>query len=204
MIEHIKWLGHGSFLIQEPLIIYINPWRIVRSAFLADIILVSHDHYEHCSVADIQKVMGEETKIIGNDNVKAQLPSTFTLRYWQSMTIEPVNILAVPAYSPNDYRHPLEDKGLGFVISANYYDIYYAGDTQIIPEMQHIHPDIAILPIDSNGTLGIDEAVEVVKIMQPKWVIPSNWGNRNEGATHFDVQEFTTKIGARTKVIIPK
>ena len=88
---------------------------------------------------------------------------------------------------------------LGFVISLNYYDIYYAGDTQIIPEMARIRPDIAILPIDGNGTLTVHEAVEVVKQMRPRWVIPCNWGTANQA----DVRLFKQEVSGRAEVVLP-
>ncbi|MBC8098683.1 MAG: MBL fold metallo-hydrolase, partial [Armatimonadetes bacterium] len=111
---------------------------------------------------------------------------------------------AVPAYSLNDPRHALDEGGLGFVISLNFYDIYYAGDTGVIPEMQRLQPDIAILPIDgANGTLSVEQAVEVVKQMRPRTVLPCNWGAGGEGATPQDAQRFKDLVGDRAEVIIP-
>ncbi|MBC7870960.1 MAG: MBL fold metallo-hydrolase [Chitinophagaceae bacterium] len=204
MIDRIQWLGHGSFIIQGPPLIYINPWRVVRSVFHADVILVSHDHYEHCSLADIEKLRGEETLIIGNEKVARQIEGCKVLRPWQSITVEPASIKAVPAYSTKKLLHPIEDAGLGFVISLNFFDIYYAGDTEDIPEMERIKPDIAILPIDGNGTLNVADAVEVVKKMRPRWVIPSNWGSVGDSATHLDAQAFKEAVGGRAEVIIPQ
>lgn len=203
MIENIQWLGHGSFLIKGTPILYINPWRIVRSAFHADLILVGHDHYDHCSVADIEKLRGPETRIIGSEGVARQVRDTMVLRPWQSITVERLSIKAIPAYSPRSLQHPLEDGGLGFLISMNYYDIYYAGDTQITPELQRIRPDIAILPIDDDGTLSVEEAVEVVKMLRPRWVFPSNWGTPGEGVPLAEAQRFARLVGDRAKVILP-
>ncbi|QPC81460.1 MBL fold metallo-hydrolase [Phototrophicus methaneseepsis] len=204
MIDQIRWLGHGTFLVQADPIIYINPWRVIRTPFLADAILVSHDHYDHCSIADIRKLRGDHTLIIGNDRVAQQIPNTTILRPWQSMNIGRASIKAIPAYSPNDPRHPKEHGGLGFVISLNYFDIYYAGDTCITPEMDMIHPDIAILPIDGDGTLTPEDAAQVVQKLRPRWVIPSNWGATGEGATRLDAQRFQKLVGGRAQVIMPE
>jgi L-ascorbate metabolism protein UlaG (beta-lactamase superfamily) len=203
MIDRIRWLGHGSFVIQGPPLIYINPWRVVRSTFHPDVILVSHDHYEHCSLADINKLRGPETTIIGNEAVAEQVEGGTVLRPWQSISVDQASIKAVPAYSPDDLRHPIEAGGLGFVISVKYFDVYYAGDTQEIPEMDYIRPDIAILPIDGQGTLTIQQAAEVINKMRPRWVIPSNWGTLPTAPTHLDVQMFKDLVGGRTEVIIP-
>ncbi len=203
MHEDIQWLGHGSFSIQATPFIYINPWRVIRSVFHADIILVSHDHYDHCSVADIDKLRGPDTIIIGNEAVAAAVPGTRVLRPWHSITVDRVNIKAVPAYSPDDMRHPRSDGGLGFVISMHYFDIYYAGDTKIIPEMDLIHPDIAILPIDDDGTMSVEEAAALVEKMQPRWVFPANWGGTGEGASRQDALRLKQLIGERAQVILP-
>ncbi|MBZ0276683.1 MAG: MBL fold metallo-hydrolase [Anaerolineae bacterium] len=204
MLDQVQWLGHGSFLIQGPPLIYINPWRVARNAFLADVILVSHDHYDHCSLADVTKLRGANTMVIGNEKVAKEIEGCHILRPWQSITVDRASIKAVPAYSTtNDWRHPLSDGGLGFVISVNYFDIYYAGDTGIIPEMDLIHPDIAILPIDDNGTLSVPDAVQVVKKMRPRWVIPANWGPGTEGASEVEAKLFKREVGGRAEVIIP-
>lgn len=204
MIESIQWLGHGSILIQGPPIIYINPWRVVRTAFHPDVILIGHDHYDHCSTADVNKLRGPETRVIGNERVANQIEGVTILRAWNSMTIDRCNIKAIPAYSPDDLRHPREHGGLGFVISMNFYDIYYAGDTKIIPEMDLLHPDIAILPIDDDGTLNVEEAVTVVKKLHPRWVIPCNWGATGEGTSASEARRFQRLVGGRAEVILPK
>ncbi|GAB5490037.1 MAG: MBL fold metallo-hydrolase [Phototrophicaceae bacterium] len=203
MIENIKWLGHGSFAIQGTPSIYIDPWRIVREAFYPDIILISHEHYDHCSIADIQKLRGAETIILGNEKVAEKIDGISIIRPWQSMTFDRVSIKAIPAYAPDGIHHKESDGGLGFVISMNYYDIYYAGDTKLIPEMSRISPDIVILPIDNRDTLTIQEAVEVVDLLSPRWVIPSNWGSIGEGASIVDANEFKKQVGGRATVIIP-
>ena len=156
MIENIRWLGHGSFVIEGPPLIYIDPWRVVKKVFHPDVILISHDHYEHFSIADITKLRGPDTRIIGNQTIVNQVDGGQLLRPWQSITVDRANIKAVPAYSPGSMTHPQEAGGLGYVISLNLYDIYYAGGTGIIPEMDKIQPDIAILPIDGDGTLSVD------------------------------------------------
>ncbi len=202
MIDQIQWLGHGSFLIQGSPLIYINPWRILRTDRPADVILVSHDHYDRCSLADINKLRGDQTLIIGNERVAQEIPGCTVLLPWQSIAVDRVCIKGVPAYSPNDPRHAVTDGGLGFVISVNYYDIYYAGDTGFIPEMASIHPDIAILPIDGKGTLSPEQAAQVTDQMRPHWVIPCNWGMSSSGANWVDAQIFQREVGNKAEVML--
>lgn len=202
MIDQIHWLGHGSFVIQGAPLIYINPWRILRTDQPADVILVSHDHYDRCSLADINKLRGEHTRIIGNERVAQEIPDCTVLLPWQSIAVDRVCIKAVPAYDPRDPRPAAKDSGLGFVISANYYDIYYAGDTGVIPEMASIHPDIAILPIDGQGTLTPQQAAQVTDQMRPRWVIPCNWGLSSSGANKVDAALFQREVGNKAEVVL--
>jgi L-ascorbate metabolism protein UlaG (beta-lactamase superfamily) len=203
MLDRIQWLGHGSFRIEGPPLIYINPWRVVRTAFHADAILIGHDHYEHFSPADIEKLRGPETQIITNPKVASMIEGAQQLRPWHSLTLDRARITAIPAYSPSDHRHAESEGGLGFVISVNFYDIYYAGDTLIIPEMDRLQPDIAIVPIDGNGTMNVEQAVELVKKMRPRYVIPANWGAGGDSATPQAAQTFKERVGDRAEVIIP-
>jgi L-ascorbate metabolism protein UlaG (beta-lactamase superfamily) len=200
MLDRIQWLGHGGFFIQGPPLIYINPWRVARHTFHADVILVSHNHYNACSLADIDKLCGAETRVFGNQLVANEVADCEILRPWQCVTIDRARINAVPAYSNDSLQHAQAEGGLGFIISLNYFDIYYAGDTQIIPEMARIRPDIAILPIDGNGTLSVEDAAEVVKEMRPRWVIPCNWSSQTE----VNARRFKELVGGRAEVLIPE
>ena len=202
MIDQIQWLGHGSFVIQGSPLIYVNPWRITRSDRPADVILIGHDHYDHCSQADINKLRGPNTRVIGNQRVASQIGDCTVLLPWQSIAVDRACIKGVPAYSPGDHRHPIDNGGLGFIVSINFYDIYFAGDTQLIPEMATIHPDIAILPIDGNGTLTPSEAAQSVALMRPRWVIPCNWGTSSGGANRVDAQIFQREVGVTAEVLL--
>ncbi len=199
MIDTLQWLGHGSFLLQGPPIVYINPWRVVTSAFLADVILISNDQYDHCSIADVEKLSSPDTRLIGSQDTADHIPGVQTLLPWHSVRLDRISIKAVPAYKPGRET----PGGLGFVLSMHYYDIYYAGNTGQIPELDLIKPDIAILPIDGGARLSVEEAVEVVDRMRPRWVLPSHWGSAASNATLFDAQRFKRLVGDRAQVILP-
>jgi L-ascorbate metabolism protein UlaG (beta-lactamase superfamily) len=200
MIDRIQWLGHGSFRIQGPPLIYINPWRVARNAFHADVVLVTNDQYEHCSPADIAKLSGPDTLIISNASAAEVLGSdVMVLRPWQCVNVGNCRITAVPAYTFTNHN-PVSKGGLGFVISLDYYDIYYAGSTDLIPELDYIQGDIAILPLGAGqGTMSQDSLVSLVHRMKPSWVIPSHWGTL--GGTQFDVQALARELDGQTNVV---
>jgi L-ascorbate metabolism protein UlaG (beta-lactamase superfamily) len=201
MIDRIQWLGHGSFRIQGPPLIYINPWRIARSAFLADVILITNDDYDHCSPADVEKLRGPHTRVVANAAAAAVLGGGVTvLRPWQCLNVDGARLTAVPAYTFTRH-HPVSRGGLGFVISLDYYDIYYAGCTDMVPELGHIQGDIAILPVGAGqGTLDQARAVELVSRMKPTWVIPSHWGT--SGGTQLDVQALARALEGQANVVM--
>ncbi|GIL08638.1 MAG: MBL fold metallo-hydrolase [Chloroflexota bacterium] len=201
MIDRIQWLGHSSFMIQGPPLIYIDPWRVARSAFHADIILISSNLYDRCSLADIDKLRGPETLVIGSETVAQQVENCTVLRPWQSLTVDRAAIKAVPACTSDAWGQPIVS-GLGFVISINLYDIYYAGPTQITPEMDTLRPDIAILPIDGRGTLNVADAAQVIRQMRPRWVFPANWGVYGEGAARSDALALQRLTAGQTEVVI--
>lgn len=202
MIDRIQWLGHGSFRIQGPPLIYINPWRVARNAFHADVILVSTDQYDHCSPADIDKLCGPDTLVVTNPGAAAVLGDVATvLRPWQSLNVGAARITAVPAYTFTDH-HPVSKGELGFIVSIDYYDIYYAGITDTVPEMNYVQADVAILPLAAGeGAMNQDRMAELVRDMQPRWVIPSHWGTM--GGTHHDAQALARELDTHTQVVLP-
>lgn len=212
MLERIHWLGHSSFSLQGPPLIYIDPVGITRNVFLADVILISQASYDHCSALDIHKLMGAETIVVGNDEVARALEDVpvRVLRPWQSLTVDRARITAVAAESPapsepstGDSRQVAPRASLGYLISLDYYDVYYAGATVAVPEIE-IHPDIAILPVRDarSGLTSIDDSVAAIRRMRPRWVIPSHW-SAGPGGGFLDVKAFQAAIGELAEVVVP-
>lgn len=193
MIDQIHWLGHASFRIEGPPLIYVNPWRVARTAFLADAILLSNDQYDHCSPADVEKLRGPNTVIVGNAQSAHVIGNhVVVLRPWQSLNIGAARITAVPAYTYTNH-HPVSKGELGYVISIGYYDIYYAGCTDFVPELSRIRADVAILPLAAGeGTMSMDNLAALARSVNPSWVIPSHWGSMN--GTQYDVQALARTI----------
>ncbi|MCA9914878.1 MAG: MBL fold metallo-hydrolase [Anaerolineae bacterium] len=204
MIEQIRWLGHGSIVIEGSPILYINPWRIVRTAFHADAILVTSDSYDLCSSADIEKLRGPATHLIGSEQVAAQVDNVTVLRAWQSVSVDRASIKAIPIVRAKaDGTTIPVDGSFGYVVSENYYDIYYTGHTSIMPQMQYMHPDIAIIPVDQRGGYTLDDAIALVDTLRPRWVIPCNWGTTDYGASQVVAQEFRKRVEGVTEVVMP-
>lgn len=204
MIEQIHWLGHASFRIDGPQIIYIDPFRIGSDQPPADVILVTHEHYDHFSQADILRLMKHDTHLITNQRVASSLDTPVTttiLRPWQSVNIDRLNIKATPAYTHND-AHPQAREDLGFIVAINHHDIYYAGDTDFVPELNNIRCDIAILPVSAReGMMTVEETSAFVRSLKPRYVVPSHYGSP-EGGNYLDAKALETAVGDQAEVIL--
>lgn len=200
MLDRIKWQGGGSFRIDGEPTIQIAPWRVVRQASPPDIILIGHDHFDHCSPADVAKLRGAQTKVIGSRRVAEIIEDTIVLREWQSIRLSNATIRAVPAISRRSDKIASAIGGLGFVVSIGYYDIYYVGDAKLVPGMEVLQPDIVLLPIDGKGQLSLEEALTLVALLKPRWAIPYNWGGAGLQATEIDARSFQSRVGEGTEV----
>jgi L-ascorbate metabolism protein UlaG (beta-lactamase superfamily) len=197
----LKWLGHASFLIKNHKIIYIDPFNIKENSEKADIILITHSHYDHCSVADIKNIIKEGTKIVLTADSQSKITRFETpidiqiIEPNKELVFGDIKISAVPAYNIDKSFHPKEEGWVGYIIKMNDILIYHAGDTDFIPEMQkltgHKQPDkqfIALLPIGGRFTMGVEEAVEAAKLIKPALAIPMHYGGLI--GTVADAEEF--------------
>ena len=177
VVKNITWLGHDGFLIKgDGKAIVIDPFQ-VKKCEPADVILVTHEHYDHCSPEDIQKVQEASTVIVTEaDSAKKLSGDVRVVQPGDKLTVSGIQIEAVPAYNTNKNFHPKQNGWLGFVLTVDGVRIYHAGDTDLIPEMDSIKADIALLPVSGTYVMTAEEAVKAAKIIKPKLVIPMHYG----------------------------
>jgi len=197
----LKWLGHAGFMIKNSRVIYIDPYNIKEGLEKADLILLTHSHYDHCSVADMEKIIKEGTKIVMPADCQSKI-TRFNVRIKMEI-IEPgkeidfgsVKIFTVPSYNTDKHFHPKDEAWVGYLVKINDVLIYHAGDTDFIPEMQKLtgHKKqgkkfIALLPVGGRFTMSAEEAVEAAKMIKPDLAIPMHWGSIV--GTEQDAKEF--------------
>lgn len=172
----IKWLGHSSIKIKsDKKTIYIDPYEIDQEE-KADIILITHSHYDHFSLPDIEKIKKENTKIIMGGSCAADLEYQILLPN-KEIEIDGIKIQAVYAYNVGKEFHPKEKNGVGFVVEIDGKKIYHAGDTDLIPEMNAVEDiDVALLPIGGKYTMDAMEAAQAANIIEPEIAIPIHYG----------------------------
>ncbi len=178
-MEKIEWLGHDSFRIKAAgKAIYIDPWKLARGE-KADLILVTHDHFDHYSKDDIEKVSKAGTEVFvgsgGGDGKKAMPGDKFTAKGFSIETVRAYNLNKFRA--PGQPFHPKEYNGVGFIMTIEGRRIYHAGDTDFIPEMKELGEiDVAMLPVSGTYVMTADEAAEAARVIKPKLAIPMHYG----------------------------
>jgi len=177
MLENIRWLGHATFQIKDGKIVYIDPWKLQGVEEEADIILITHDHYDHCVPEDVAKIQGEKTVIVTTADCAQKLSGDVRIiAPGQKMTVEGVEVEAVPAYNLNKDFHPQANGWVGFIVTIGGRRIYHAGDTDFIPEMGQIQADIVLLPVGGTYTMTADEAAKAADAIGPSHAVPMHYG----------------------------
>jgi L-ascorbate metabolism protein UlaG (beta-lactamase superfamily) len=195
-------VAHDTFRIKGSKVIYTDPYKVTKSEE-ADIVLISHEHFDHLSLEDLQKVIFPGTTIVASSGCKDRLrrvkvKETKFLDPGDKCSIGKVEVEAVPAYNVNKFRepghvfHPKEDKGLGFVFQMDGTRVYFAGDTDFIPEMKSIRCDIALLPVSGTYVMTAEEAAAAAAAIKPKIVVPMHYGAIV--GTEGDAQKFKSLV----------
>jgi L-ascorbate metabolism protein UlaG (beta-lactamase superfamily) len=203
MALKLQWLGHASFRISEGnTVIYIDPWKLKTASHDATLVLVSHSHDDHNSPGDIAKVSGMTTKLIAAGDVVSERGKGQVLKPGETVDINGIKIIGVPAYNPAKQFHPKANNWLGFIIEIAGKRIYYAGDTDQTPEMKSLkNIDLALLPVGGKYTMNAAEAADATKQFKPRKAIPYHWGDIVGGQA--DANEFAKNAACPVKVLKP-
>ena len=179
-------ISHDTFRIAGSKVIYTDPFKVVKKDE-ADIVLLSHEHFDHLSLDDLNKVCTAQTTIVASPLCKEGLQKIKVkgkhfIEPGMKQTVGQVEIEAVPAYNVNKFRepgkafHPKDGKGVGFVLQMDRTRVYYAGDTDFIPEMKSIKCDIALLPVSGTYVMTVEEAAKAAQTINPKIAVPMHYG----------------------------
>ena len=199
--EDVVWLGHASFQIKAEKIIYIDPWNL-KINDPADIVLVTHSHYDHCSAADISKIQKTDTIIVAAQDCRDKLFGNVRFIHpGEHLEIKGIEIEAVPAYNIAKSFHPRAKNGVGYIINLEAARIYHAGDSDFVPEMSTLKADIALLPIGGTYTMNPQEAAELVNKIKPKLAIPMHYGSIVGDAK--DAEMFKQLCHTEVKILKP-
>lgn len=184
MLEGIEVLYHSSIKITKGLIIYFDPFKIDREYHDADIIFITHSHYDHYSEEDINKVRKENTKIVAPlDLLDNLLTIGFTkesitiVKPNENYNVNGLQFKTVSAYNNNKRFHPKENNWVGYLIAIDGITYYIAGDTDITEENRQVKCDVAFVPIGGTYTMDYKEAAKLINEIKPQIAIPTHYAS---------------------------
>jgi L-ascorbate metabolism protein UlaG (beta-lactamase superfamily) len=211
LIDAIDWLGHASFRIKVGrATVYIDPYRVAEDVPPADLILITHGHYDHFSPQDIERLSGRDTWLVGPAAV-AERVSGQVHRIGPGETIDDelvrgLHISAVAAYNTSKRDadgnpfHPRDAGWVGYELNVRGERLYHSGDTDVIPEMDSVTGvDVALLPVSGVYVMTAHEAAEAARRIQPRVAVPMHWGSHI--GTEHDARTFATKAPVEVRIM---
>lgn len=189
-VDNIKVNTQSSIRLELDKVLYFDPYKIEEDVNDADIIFITHNHYDHLDINSINKVKKDSTIIICPitiiDDVKnIDVKDIIYMNPYDELTIDDINIIGIPSYNNSKKFHPKSNNWLGYLIKYNNISYFIAGDTDKNEDNEKIKCDVAILPIGGYYTMDVEEAYELIKVINPKVVIPTHYGtivgNKNDG-----------------------
>lgn len=208
-MDTIHWLGHSAFRWEGAKTVYFDPYKLSAAAKKADIIFVSHEHFDHCSKGDIAKIATAETVIVASADAARELKSSkiscdriMAMVAGGSTDIGGVAVRAVPSYNIDKAFHPRASGKLGFLVTMDGTTVYHAGDTDFIPEMRGLKCDVALLPVSGTYVMTADEAVQAALAIKPKLAIPMHYGE--VAGSPDDARRFQGSLAGRIEARILK
>ena len=178
---NIQVFNHASIKLIGTKIIYFDPYLLVEEKNDADIIFITHDHYDHFDEKSIKKAMNENTILVVPTILKEQAsPLTNNLLIVEPnkvYTIAGITFETVPSYNQKAPFHPKEKNYVGYNVTLDKTKYYIMGDTDITPEAEKVKTDICLVPIGGTYTMNVDEASSYINKLKPKMVIPIHYGS---------------------------
>lgn len=184
MLENIEVFCHSSIKINKGKVIYVDPFRINKNYNDADIIFITHDHFDHYSEEDIEKVRKTDTTIVAPEGLLTKLlkkgfktNNIITVTPDEEYIVEGIEFTTVPAYNLNKQFHPRKNNWVGYIINLEQYKYYIAGDTDITEENTKIKCDVAFVPVGGTYTMNYKEAADLINEIKPKIAVPIHYGS---------------------------
>ena len=179
LLEKLTWLGHAGFFHAGPPRVYVDPFRIGAGP-PADLVLLTHPHYDHCSPDALRHIVREDTQILcTRDCLRALRVLPGSRRIVEPGTrveLKGIRIEAIPAYTRKSRMHGRDHAWVGYVVQIDGTRFYHAGDTDYIPEMRALQVDVACLPISGGETMNVVEAAAAANSIAPQVVVPMHYG----------------------------
>lgn len=206
-INNIEVNTQSSIKLMLDKIVYFDPYKIEDNKNDADIIFITHNHYDHMDSESIEKIKNDNTIIVAPKSMEEVVENIKFKNYIflnpnEEINIGNLNVKTIPAYNVNKTFHLREYNWLGYIITYNNISYYVAGDTDKINENEKVKCDVAFIPVGGHFTMDVNEAAELIKIINPKIVIPIHYGSIIGNIT--DGKELKEKLSNTNIEVIEK
>jgi L-ascorbate metabolism protein UlaG (beta-lactamase superfamily) len=210
LLDAVEWLGHSGFRIRaDGATIYIDPYR-TSGGPRADLILITHGHYDHFSPQDIERISDDRTWLVAPavvaERVGGQVISVAPGEAVEPGLVRGVEIAAVAAYNTSKRDasgavfHPREAGWVGYELNVRGERLYHSGDTDVIPEMDRVTGvDVALLPVSGVYVMTAGEAAEAARRIQPGVAVPMHWGEHI--GSYEDARAFAEKAPVEVRIL---
>lgn len=180
LLDGFTWFKQAAYRWQQDgLNLYIDPWEVTTED-VADLILLTHAHFDHYSRPDLERLTGPDTVIVAPEDIAAELGGNVrAVVPGQALEAAGLHLETVPAYNIVEERleaHPKANKWVGYLMTLGGHTYYHAGDTDHLPELERLRAEVAFVPIGGTYTMGHQEAAELVLAMRPKLAVPMHYG----------------------------
>ncbi len=182
-IGNVSINAHSSIRIEGSVVLRFDPFQLEGAPHDADVVLVTHEHFDHFSPDDIRAVAKPETDYVVPRGMEDQVLAlgipgehVLALAPGEACDVRGVRVRAVPAYNLNKRFHPRDNGWVGYVVTLDGVRYYVAGDTDDLPENRSLGCDVALVPVGGTYTMTAPEAAAFVNAMQPRVAVPTHYG----------------------------
>lgn len=181
-IDNIFINIHSSIKMIFDKVIYFDPYKIEERFNDADIIFITHEHYDHFDIESINKIKNDNTIVVAPKTMenlirKIKFNNYIYLNPNEEIDIDDIHVKTIPAYNIEKNFHQRSNNWLGYVINYDNISYYVAGDTDKTKEALDVKCDVILIPIGGTYTMNVDEATDLIKVINPKIVIPTHYGS---------------------------
>lgn len=184
----MEWLGHAGFCFRSEKIVYFDPFQLTSGKNDADVVFITHEHFDHCEVASLKHVLNNESMIVCPPDCVSKLKD---LVFKDVLLVEPgkkytvcgLSFETTFAYNVNKFRspglpyHPRGNNWVGYVVTLDGKQVYHMGDTDVIQELKNVKDiDVALVPVSGTYVMTPEEGAQAVAVFNPKVAVPMHYG----------------------------